>query len=58
MANPAPADVAIEAERAIVETGGKRFLLAPGCSVEPTTPEVNLRALAQSVRRVVRKSGR
>jgi uroporphyrinogen decarboxylase len=58
MVNPAPADVAIEAERAIVETGGKRFLLAPGCSVEPTTPEVNLRALAQSVRRVVRKSGR
>ena len=42
----------------MVETGGKRFLLAPGCSVEPTTPEVNLRALAQSVRRVVRKSGR
>jgi uroporphyrinogen decarboxylase len=56
MANPAPADVAIEAERAIVETGGRRFLLAPGCSIDPTTPEVNLRALAQSVRRTVGKS--
>jgi uroporphyrinogen decarboxylase len=58
MAQPAPADVAIEAERAIVETGGKRFLLAPGCSIDPTTSEVNLRALAQSVRRVPGKSGR
>jgi uroporphyrinogen decarboxylase len=58
MANPAPAEVAKEAERAIVETGGNRLLLAPGCSIEPTTPEVNLRALAQSVRRTVGKSSR
>ena len=58
MAKPAPADVAIEAERAIVETGGRRLLLAPGCSIESTTSEVNLRALAQSVRRVPGKSSR
>ena len=58
MANPAPAEVAKEAERAIVETGGSHFLLAPGCSIDPTTPEVNLRALAQSVRRTLGKSTR
>jgi len=58
MARPAPAEVAKEAERAIVEMGGRRFLLAPGCSIEPATPEVNLRALAQSVRRSFGKSAR
>jgi uroporphyrinogen decarboxylase len=58
MAQTAPAEVAKEAERAIVETGGRRFLLAPGCSIEPTTPEVNLRALAQSVRRAPGRTGR
>jgi uroporphyrinogen decarboxylase len=56
MARPAPAEVAKEAERAIVETGGRRFLLAPGCSIDPSTPEVNLRALGQSVRRTMGKS--
>ncbi len=51
MAEPAPAQVAKEAERSIVEMGGKRFLLAPGCSIEPNTSETNLRALAQAARR-------
>jgi uroporphyrinogen decarboxylase len=45
-----PADVAKEAERAIIDTGGKRFLLAPGCSIEPNTPDKNLRALVQAAR--------
>ncbi len=45
-----PADVVKEAERAIIDTGGRRFLLAPGCSIEPTTPERNLRALVQAAR--------
>ncbi len=33
-----------EAEAALAETGGRRFLLAPGCSISPQTPEANLRA--------------
>ena len=51
MTSGSPAIVAKQAERAIIETGGRRFLLAPGCSIEPTTPEVNLRTLAQGPRR-------
>lgn len=39
-----PESVAAEARQAIGETGGRRFLLAPGCSVPPETPEANLRA--------------
>ena len=42
-----PADVAKEAQRAIIDTGGRRFLLTPGCSVDPQAPEANLRALVQ-----------
>jgi uroporphyrinogen decarboxylase len=40
-----PEDVAAEARAAIEGTGGRRFLLAPGCSIAPTTPEANLRAM-------------
>jgi uroporphyrinogen decarboxylase len=43
-ADGAPEDVAAEARQALAETGGRRFLLAPGCSVPPETPEANLRA--------------
>ena len=46
-----PATIAKQAERAIIDTGGRRFLLTPGCTIEPTTPEVNLRTLAQGPRR-------
>ena len=35
---------------AIGEMGGRRFLLAPGCSVDPKTPEANLRALVEAAR--------
>lgn len=45
-----PERVAAEAHRAIQETGGRRFLLAPGCSIDPRTPEANLRALAEAAR--------
>ncbi len=38
-------DVSREASAAIAETGGRRFMLAPGCSIDPLTPDVNLRAL-------------
>ena len=51
MTSGSPATIAKQAERAVIETGGRRFLLAPGCSIEPTTPEVNLRTLAQGPRR-------
>ncbi|MBI2913768.1 MAG: uroporphyrinogen decarboxylase [Chloroflexi bacterium] len=50
IAGGSPADVAAEAGRAIEETGGRRFLLAPGCSIDPQTPEANLRALAEAGR--------
>lgn len=51
MTSGSPAIIAKQAERAIIDTGGRRFLLAPGCSIEPTTPAVNLRTLAQGPRR-------
>ena len=46
-----PADaIAQEARRAIEQTGGERFLLAPGCSIDPQTPDANLRALVEAAR--------
>ncbi|MEX1194882.1 MAG: uroporphyrinogen decarboxylase family protein [Dehalococcoidia bacterium] len=44
-----PADVGTEAAEAIEETGGRRFLLAPNCSIDPATPEANLFALVEAV---------
>ncbi len=44
-------EVATEARAAVSETGGRRFLLAPGCSIDPSTPDANLRALAEAARR-------
>lgn len=46
-----PADVTRAAEAALVATGGRRTLLAAGCSVDPATPPENLRALADTARR-------
>jgi len=43
-----PAAVVIQAQQAIAETGGRRFLMAPGCSVSPKTPETNLAALREA----------
>jgi len=40
-----PDRVAAEVRQALSETGGRRFLLAPGCSVPPQTPEANLLAV-------------
>ncbi len=50
IATGSPAGVVKEAHRAIIESGRRRFLLAPGCSIDPTTPETNLRALVQAAR--------
>ena len=49
-ANGSPANVAAAARRAIEETEGRRFLLAPGCSISPQSPEANLRALREAAR--------
>jgi uroporphyrinogen decarboxylase len=43
-------DIAQEARQAIEQTAGEGFVLAPGCSIDPTTPEANLRALVEAAR--------
>jgi uroporphyrinogen decarboxylase len=50
MTSGTPEDVAREAHDAIAQTRGRRFLLAPGCSADPQTPEANLLALIQAAR--------
>src|SRR3989442_176274 len=45
-----PQGVSREARGAIEETHGQRFFLAPGCSIDPATPEANLRALVKAAR--------
>jgi len=44
-----PGRVAAQARDALAQTKGSRFLLAPGCSIEPHTPEAGLRALREAV---------
>ncbi|MCS7055226.1 MAG: hypothetical protein NZM18_03495 [Thermoflexales bacterium] len=44
-----PDDVIAEAQQAIRATGGRRFLLAPGCGVSMDAPAANLRALRRAV---------
>ncbi|MCL5074670.1 MAG: hypothetical protein M1136_03325 [Chloroflexi bacterium] len=44
-----PEVVKQEARQAIEQTAGRRFLLAPGCSVPTQTPEVNLWAMRRAV---------
>ena len=39
-----PERVAAEVAEALAQTEGRRFLLAAGCSISPSTPEANLRA--------------
>jgi uroporphyrinogen decarboxylase len=45
VAQGTPDRVAAEVRQALSETGGRRFLLAPGCSIPPQTPEANLLAV-------------
>lgn len=40
-----PAAVTAEARAALAATGGRRFLLTPGCSIDERVPAANLRAL-------------
>jgi uroporphyrinogen decarboxylase len=44
-----PADVGVEAEEALMETRGQRFLLTPNCSIDPVSPEANLLAMVEAV---------
>jgi uroporphyrinogen decarboxylase len=46
----APDAVTEEARSAVGETGGRRLLLAPGCSADPDSPDENLHALAEAAR--------
>jgi uroporphyrinogen decarboxylase len=41
-------EVAREAAEAIADTGGRRLLLAPGCSVPPAAPARNIAAMAEA----------
>jgi uroporphyrinogen decarboxylase len=45
VAKGTPEEVATEVRQAVSETEGRRFLLAPGCSIPPQTPEANLLAV-------------
>ncbi|MHC4911392.1 MAG: uroporphyrinogen decarboxylase family protein, partial [Planctomycetota bacterium] len=49
-----PADVA-EAAKHCIETGGKKFILMPGCEVPPATPEKNIRAFCPCDGCLIRK---
>jgi uroporphyrinogen decarboxylase len=42
-------DVAAEARQALEQTGGRRFLLAPGCSISPAVSEAHLKAAKDAV---------
>jgi uroporphyrinogen decarboxylase len=44
-----PPRIEEEARRAVVETGGRGLLLAPGCSVPPRVRETNLAAMTAAV---------
>ncbi len=45
-----PGAVLAEYAAALAETGGRRWLAAPGCSIPPGTPAENLRAVRDSVK--------
>ena len=47
--NGTPEQVREEVARAIELTGGKHFLLAPGCSIPPETPVKNLEAIRRAL---------
>jgi uroporphyrinogen-III decarboxylase len=46
----APKDVSQESRRGHRRNGRPPLLLAPGCSIDPQTPEANLRALVEAAR--------
>ena len=53
-----PEVVVEQYRRALAETGGRRWLVAPGCSMPPHSPEPNLSALRDEVDRTPAPGGR
>lgn len=53
-----PEAVLEQYRRALAETGGRRWLVAPGCSIPPHSPEANLAALRDEVARAPASGGR
>jgi len=47
--NGTPEQVREEVKNAIELTGGRHFLLAPGCSIPPETPAMNLEVIRDSL---------
>ncbi len=45
-----PARAVAEFHRGLEQTGGRRWLVAPGCSIPPEVPAANLRAVAEAAR--------
>jgi len=43
-----PESIKSQVQDAIASTGGRGLLLAPGCSVPPRAPEVNLRTMMEA----------
>jgi len=48
--DPDPERAVAEFRRGLEQTGGRRWLVGPGCSIPPRVPGANLRALADAVR--------
>ncbi|MFN8587860.1 MAG: uroporphyrinogen decarboxylase family protein [Candidatus Eisenbacteria bacterium] len=53
-----PEGVRVQYRRALEQTGGRRWLVAPGCSMPPATPEGNLAAIREDVLHTVASEGR
>jgi len=53
-----PEAALMQYRRALEETGARRWLAAPGCSIPPATPEGNLAALRDEVDRLAAPPGR
>lgn len=51
----APDAALAEFQRGLAATRGRRWLVAPGCSIPPAVPPANLHALAQAVRSAARE---
>jgi uroporphyrinogen decarboxylase len=48
--DPDPERSLAEYRHGLVQTGGRRWLVAPGCSIPPAAPAANLKSLADAVR--------
>jgi uroporphyrinogen decarboxylase len=47
--DPDPERVVAEYRRGLEQTGGRRWLVGPGCSIPPATPAANLKAVRSAV---------